>query len=230
MRSTCAMLGSIVLAVLAAPLTAAEPARKEVPLLTMQTPAGEIAGWKSFHQESSVKTGDVWKLADDGVLVCKGKPLGYLYTDKSYTDFVLTLEWRSPPGKKPGNGGVLIRMTGPHKVWPKSLEAQLNAGSEGDFWGLDGYALSGPADRLKTIEQSQFGKLTNVKRAKDAVKAPGEWNRYEIVADGGTVILKINGQEVNRATGCDVVSGPILLTSEGDEIHFRSVRITPRDK
>jgi hypothetical protein len=119
-------------------------------------------------------------------------------------------------------------MSGTHKVWPKSLEAQLNAGAEGDFWGLGGYALSGSADRLKTVQHPQFGKLMNLKRTQDAVKKPGEWNRYEIIAAGGTVTLKINGQQVNQATGCEQMAGPICLTAEGDEIHFRNVQVQSR--
>jgi hypothetical protein len=146
---------------------------------------------------------------------------------ESYANFVLKLQWRTAPGKKPASGGVLIRTSGKPKIWPKSLEAQLNAGSEGDFWGLDGYQLGGPAERVKVVPTSPFGKLTNLKRARDAVKRAGEWNQYEVVADGPTVTLKINGQVVNRATGCDVVPGPICLTAEGDEIHFRDVRLTP---
>lgn len=193
-------------------------------LLTVQSPDGTLAGWKSFHNDPRAKTGDVWKLAG-GVLTCKGSPLGYLFTEKTYTDFVLTLEWRSPPGKTPGKGGVLFRMSGKNKVWPRSLEAQLNAGAEGDFWGLDGYELNGPAARHKVVQHAQFGKLTNLSRTKDAVRKPGEWNRYEITAVGGTVTLRINGEEVNRATGCDVVAGPICLTAEGNEIQFRDVRI-----
>ncbi|MCR4415388.1 MAG: DUF1080 domain-containing protein [Thermoguttaceae bacterium] len=217
----------ISIVVLVACLRTAVPAAEKTParLLTTSTPSGELAGWKSFLEDPKAKTGDVWRLGPDGVLACKGKPNGYLYTEKSYTDFTLTLEWRTPEGQKPGRGGILVRMTGPHKIWPKSLEAQLNAGDEGDFWGLDGYRLSGPSDRMKVIETSPFGRLTNVRKAVAAVKAPGQWNRYEVIARGQTVVLKINGQEVNRATGCDVVAGPICLTAEGDEIHFRNVAI-----
>jgi hypothetical protein len=121
-------------------------------------------------------------LAPDGVLVCKGTPKGYIYTEKSYANFVLKFQWRTAPGKKPGSGGVLIRTSGKHKIWPKSLEAQLNAGSEGDFWGLDGYGLSGPAERLKVVQSSPFGKLTNLKRAQDAVKPPGQWGCIPVPA------------------------------------------------
>jgi hypothetical protein len=220
----------VVLILVAVPLGAGERSAKAVKLLTTQGPDGALAGWKSFSEDPKAGTGDVWTLSGEGVLVCKGNPKGYLYTEKSHTDFVLTLQWRTPPGKKPGSGGVLIRMTGKHKIWPKSLEAQLNVGGEGDFWGLDGYELAGSAERLKTIPQSPFGKLTNLKRTKGPVKAPGEWNEYRVIARGDTVTLQINGQEVNRATGCDVVAGPILLTSEGDEIHFRNIRLAPTGK
>jgi len=221
-----------IVALVAAPLGAGEKTGKRewVQLLTRQSPDGALAGWKSFSEDPKAGTGDVWTLTGEGVLVCKGNPKGYLYTEKSYTNFLLALHWRTPPGKKPGNGGVLVRMTGKHKIWPKSLEAQLNAGSEGDFWGLDGFALAGPAGRLKTIPESPFGKLTNLKRTDATVKAPGQWNQYQIVAQGGVVTLTINGREVNRATGCDVAAGPICLTSEGDEIHFRNVRLVPLDK
>jgi hypothetical protein len=220
-------VASIVVAVLflGFPAGAAEKEGACTPLLTSQADSGELAGWKSFSEDPTVKTGDVWRLGPGGVLTCKGKPNGYLYTEKSYQDFILRLEWRTPSGKTPGRGGALVRMTGKHKIWPKSLEAQLNAGDEGDFWGLDGYDLSGPADRMKTIASSPFGKLVNVKKAKAAVKPAGQWNTYEIIARGGEVTLKINGQEVNRAERCDPAAGPICLTSEGDAIEFRGIRV-----
>ena len=139
----------------------------------------------------------------------------------------MKLQWRWPPGKKPGKGGVLLRMTGENKIWPKSLEAQINVGDAGDFWGLDGYALSGPAERSRSLEHPRFGKLTNLKKAAAAEKAPGEWNQYEIIVNGDTVTLSINGKQVNKAAGCGLVPGKIVLTAEGDEIHFRNVRLTP---
>ena len=226
MRWNLMATASTIVLFLSGPSSPAADRVEGTPLLTAQAEDGMIAGWKSFH-DPLIKTGEVWKLAD-GVLSCKGLPKGYLYTEKAYTDFVLVLEWRIPPGTKPGNGGVLLRMSGKDGIWPKSLEAQLNAGSEGDFWGLDGYELSGLAERLKRVQHEQFGKLTNLQRIKCAVHKPGEWNRYKITAIGGTVTLTINGQEVNQATGCDIIAGPISLTAEGDVIQFRKIQITER--
>ena len=187
------------------------------------TSIGEsFEAWEFHSADPEAKIQDVWSLKD-GVLICRGEPLGYLYTKKDYSDFVLRLQWRWPPEKKPGKGGVLIRMSGQHKIWPRSLEAQLNAGDAGDFWGLAGYVLTGPAERTRSSEHEKFGKLTNVKKAKALEKPAGQWNSYEIIAEGDTVTLIINGEQVNRATGCDLDAGRICLTSEGDEIHFKNV-------
>jgi hypothetical protein len=177
-----------------------------------------------FSADPNVMMQDVWHMAD-GMLICRGKPLGYLYTRRDCRDFALKLEWRWPAGK-PGKGGVLIRMTGEHKIWPRSLEAQINAGQAGDFWALAGYELAGPDERTTSLEHEQFGKLTNLKRTKDVEKRAGQWNTYEIVAEDDTVTLIINGEQVNKAIGCDLDAGRICLTSEGSEIHFRNITLT----
>lgn len=183
---------------------------------------GTIGRWLPYSAGTPTESAQVWSWKD-GLLTCTGSPKGYLYSGKSYTNFVLRLEWRWPPGKKAGNGGVLLRMTGKHKIWPRSLEAQINAGDAGDFWGLDGYSLAGPAERLTSVDHPQFGKLTNLKKLADAEKPTGEWNRYEIIADGETVTLKINGKLVNRAVHCEAVPGRICITAEGDAIKFRNI-------
>jgi hypothetical protein len=185
---------------------------------------GRLWSWYSSDPESQLQ--DVWT-KEEGILVCSGTPLGYLYSKADFDDFVLTLEWRWPADKEPGKGGVLVRMTGEHTIWPKSLEAQLNAGDAGDFWGLNGYELVGPPDRTRSIDHDTFGKLTNIKKTRAVEKPPGQWNTYKIIADGDTVTLIINGTEVNRATGCAPRSGKVCLTSEGSEIHFRKVRVMP---
>lgn len=186
--------------------------------------------WKCFSAETLTDVSDVWTIDQEGVLSCAGLPRGYLYTEKAYTDFVLTLQWRWPPESEPGKGGVLCRMTGELKIWPKCLEAQINQGGEGDLIGLVGYELSGPSDRLSTMDHEQFGKLTFLKRMKAVAKPAGQWNDYEIRVKGQTATLRLNGQVVNEATGCDVVAGPILLTSENDKIQFRNIQLTSMDK
>jgi hypothetical protein len=199
---------------------------KPIDIFNGSLPEKTHIGWRAIGEGGESKAADIWEVHQD-VLVMKAGPNGYLRTEKNFKDFVLKLQWRRPADKKPGRGGVLIRMTGDDKIWPKSLEAQLNAGDAGDFWGLDGFALKGPGDRFKQLEHDNFGTLTNVKKEQDAEKTAGEWNDYEIIAKGRTVTLKINGKVVNRATNCDDVEGKICLTAEGDEIHFRNVQLIP---
>ncbi|MBN1422549.1 MAG: DUF1080 domain-containing protein [Planctomycetes bacterium] len=201
---------------------------RPIPLLTEQTPAGELAGWKSFHETPGTKTGDVWTLGADGVLICKGTPRGYIYTEKEYGDFVIRFQWRHPKGATKSNGGVLVRTTGENAIWPKCLELQLNMGQAGDFVGIRGYVFTGPDDRMTLSPDTPYGTIRVLKRTADAERPAGEWNEYEAIVDGDTSTIKVNGKEVNRATGCERAPGRILLTSEGQEIHFRNVRIHPK--
>jgi hypothetical protein len=55
----------------------------------------------------------------------------------------------------------------------------------------------------------------------------GEWNVYEITVDGPSIVAVVNGKKVNEATGAAQTAGRIALQSEGGEIHFRRVELTP---
>lgn len=197
--------------------------------LQSQNPNGEFTGWNSFSETSGTRTGDVWKLQADGVLVCKGSPRGYLHTTSEYTNAIISFEWRYPPDTKDGKGGALVRMTGRDAVWPKCLEFQLNQGQAGDFWAIGDYVFSGPEPLSQVITNSPHGVLRHAKRCADYERPAGQWNSFEGIVDGSIAIQKINGRTVNEATGCEVIAGKVLLTSEGQEIHFRNVRITPLD-
>ena len=85
-----------------------------------------LDGWSHVLVGEGVGKEDVWSVKD-GTLVCKGTPLGYLFTNHSYQDFTLNFEWRWAPGGLPGNSGVLLRIAGkPATFMPKCVEAQPN--------------------------------------------------------------------------------------------------------
>ena len=170
----------------------------------------------THHLRGGGALADVWTI-DQGVLVCKGRPAGYIRTRDDFENFLLTVEWRwSPTTKKPGNSGVLFRMIGEDKVWPKSIEAQLMHGNAGDFWCIDRFPMSTAADRLRG---------RNTRKTHGNENPVGEWNRYDITADRGHVVLRVNGEILNEARACEEVPGKICLQSEGAEIHFRNVRL-----
>jgi hypothetical protein len=186
----------------------------------------DLQGWGAFLSEN-VGMEEVWSVRD-GLLVCKGEPMGYLHTDTKYTDFKLTVEYRWAPGSEPGNSGVLMRVNGEARALPRSLEVQLKSGNAGDVFGFHGMKLSGDAARFKTVENHELGgNLTGLSRISGSESAPGEWNVVEITLQQGNLTAVMNGTIVNQATDCEIIEGPIALQSEGGEIHFRKVSITP---
>jgi len=156
---------------------------------------------------------------EDGVLICHGQPAGYIRTKDTYTNFVLRLQWRfNPVTKQAGNSGVLLRVNGEDKVWPRSIEAQLHSGNAGDFWNIGDFPMQADASRTSG---------RNTKKLRMAERPLGEWNEYEIICDHGTVTLMVNGEMLNQATNCAEIPGWIALQSEGVEIQFRDVRVAP---
>lgn len=192
----------------------AAPAQQKKPIHLFN--GKDLSGWTFFLDSPDAKMEDVWTVKDR-VLHCKGHPGGYIRTEKDYTSFKLTLEWRFP--NKPGNSGVLMRMQPPDKIWPKSIEAQLQSKNAGDIWNIDEFPMKAVAERTK-------GRHT--RREHETNEKPlGEWNTYEITLDGKNLELKVNGLVQNRATDCEVIPGKIGLQSEGAEIEIRNVVLTP---
>lgn len=185
----------------------------------------DLTGWTHLLAKPDVKMTDVWSVRD-GILVCKGEPLGYLASERAYTNLRLVVEWRWAPGTKPGNSGVLMRINGQPRPLPRCLEAQLQNGNAGDLLGLHGMGITGEAARVNKIAKHEVaGDITIVKKLAALEKPPGEWNRYEIELRGGSMKAWVNGTLANEARDCEVLSGPFALQSEGGEIHFRKVEV-----
>lgn len=186
----------------------------------------DLDGWDAVIIGEGLSKEDVWSVDEDGILISKGEPLGYLHTTDSYQDFTLTFEWRWAPGTEPTNSGVLLRIDGaPESFLPKCVEAQLKHKQAGDMYGFYGANISGDAERFEVIESKQIGTFKAVAKMKDAEKPAGEWNQYEINVAGDTITLKINGELVNQASGLDLIAGPVGFQSEGSEIHFRKIKL-----
>lgn len=219
-RTLCAAaLVAAAAAVLALPASRADEAGKAIKLFNGK----DLSGWKVFIEPKSqdkVKPEDVWSVKD-GEIHCKGRPAGYIITDKDYGDYVLELEWRWP--EKGGNSGVLCHASGKDKIWPKSWEAQLFSGSAGDIWLID-YKLDVDKGRQDPKVNRHYFRM---KTDKPVEKKIGEWNKYKITCKGDTVKLEINGQLVNEGKNAESNKGKIVLQSEGTPIQFRNITLTP---
>jgi len=177
----------------------------------------DFSGWKLFLRDPNVDVKTVWSVKD-GVIRCEGKPVGYMRTEADYAEYKLHVEWRWPEGA--GNSGVLLHMSEPDRVWPKSIECQLASGNAGDFWVIGGTDFKEHTDKKHRRV---------AKKAESSEKPLGEWNSYDIICKGNTIRVFVNGVLQNEATGTTVKSGKICLQSEGKPIEFRNIYIEPLD-
>ena len=173
----------------------------------------------THHLNSGGLAEDTWSVTSEGILVCTGHPAGYIRTTEDFTNYVLKVRWRfNPITRKGGNSGVLLRVIGEDKVWPRSIEAQLRHQQAGDFWNIDKYPMS-------VVESRTRGR--NTVRTSTNEKPIGEWNEYDITVVGGDVVLRVNGEILNQAWDCLETPGKIAFQSEGTEIHFAEISIVP---
>jgi hypothetical protein len=188
----------------------------------------DLSGWK-------VPKGDNghWKVVDgvidyDARSESKGTDR-CLWSDKSYRDFVLELDWRLKPGpgfvwkvpellpdgkpKRDANGkqvqveiedmdsGVYVRGT---------ANAQINIWmwpiGSGEVWGY------------RTDSNMSDAVRAGVTPKKRADKPRGEWNHFEITMKGDRLTVKLNGEEVisNAQLPGVPAEGPIALQHHGD--------------
>jgi len=176
-------------------------------------------GWRFDVISSQVEPGEIWSVRD-GMIICKGRPLSVMRTEEEFENYELTLEWRWAPDGEPGNSGVLVHAGTPRErsVWPKSLEVQLQHERAGDFW-LIGETL--------TVDGRPAVGRRIPHNGSQAEKKPGEWNTLRVRCAGGTITVHVNGVLVNEGREASTTRGAICLQSEGAEVHFRNLRVTP---
>lgn len=183
----------------------------------------DFTGWKLCLPRHDVEPANVWSV-QNGVIHCKGVPHGYMRTEQEYSNYKLHLEWRWVKGDyKNRNSGVLLHVSGPEKIWPRCIEAQLHSGDAGDFWLLGGTGIT-----VKGKKFGSSGKPTRVKKMKPSSEKPiGQWNEYDIFCEEDTIRCYVNDVLQNAGTKATVTSGNIALQSEGAPIEFRNIHIEP---
>ena len=174
---------------------------------------------------------DTWSLRKNE-LICTGKPIGVMRSEKQYENFILHVEWMHMEAG--GNSGVFIwssAQPGENRL-PNGVEVQmleldwvnLNkrdgvtppiAYVEGELFGVGG---------VETVPDNPRG--TRSKSLEGRCKPKGEWNTYDVVCVDGTVKLAINGKFVNGLQKASQKKGYLCLESEGAEIHFRNFTVT----
>jgi len=162
-----------------------------------------------------------WSVTN-GVIHCNGAALGYLRTLQSYSNYVVTVEWRflyvTP---KKNNTGVLVDMQLPDKVWPMCVQNQGKSGRQGDLFVMAG---------AECKEHLALGKDANtpVAFAGASNENPiGEWDTNVTVCAGNDDKAIINGKLLNEITECTVSSGFVGVQSEGADFEIRKFYLEP---
>ncbi|RMG18386.1 MAG: DUF1080 domain-containing protein [Bacteroidetes bacterium] len=131
-----------------------------------------LDGWRIYGTEK-------WYV-EDGILVCESGPdeeYGYLATEKSYKDMVLTLEFKQEAN---GNSGVFFR---------SSIEGTKITG-----WQAE---VAPPGNNTGGIYESYGrGWLVKPDPIKDQALKFGEWNKMKIRVKGKRVTTWLNGTKM----------------------------------
>ncbi len=167
-----------------------------------------------------------------GILICSGKPIGVMRSEKQYENFILHIEWmHMEPG---GNSGVF--------VWSDANpaeESRLPDGVEVQMLELDWINLNiqdGVTPPVAYVHGELFGvggvkttpdnpRGTRSKSVENRCKGRGNWNAYDVICVDGVIKLSVNGKFVNGLSQSSQKKGYICLESEGAEIHFRNIKI-----
>ncbi len=122
----------------------------------------------------------VWTIEEGGVLTASEDKA--LWTEKSYDDFVLDLEFKNMPGT---NSGVIVYCSDVDDWIPNAVEVQI-ADDHAEKW-----ANSPETWQCAAI----FG---HVPPKSHPVKQPGEWNRMTIYCQGPMIDVVLNGEHVTH--------------------------------
>jgi len=92
---------------------------------------------------------------------------------------------------------------------------QAQAGEEGTGWLFGSYPVNGAAQR--------FNLRADMKE--NRVKPAGEWNAFEMRADGPKMTVWVNGGITSEKADIPVLKGYAGLEAEGYRIEFRNIKI-----
>jgi hypothetical protein len=153
-----------------------------------------LKGWENHGADS-------WRVRG-GALVCDGSAPSWIGTTESFSDYVLTLEFRGPGNV---NSGVFLRSQKeglPH---------------------VTGYEL-----QIWDYQPAGFntGSLVNSVKASETKIIPDKWNKYEINAQGDHFVVVLNGKTILDARDNKHSSGVIGFQCQKDNaIEFRNIRV-----
>ena len=141
--------------------------------------------------------GSHWEVVDELLTPC-GDPAGYLTSDQSYKNFVLSIEFKTGGDT---NSGVFVR------------SPQESGGYEVQIWRQQpaGYNTGAIVGTAKTAREYTF--------------KPDQWNHYQITAEGDHITVVLNGETTLDIHDTRFSEGHLRLQYQQFPIAFRNIKI-----
>jgi Domain of Unknown Function (DUF1080) len=180
----------------------------------------DLSGF-TFCMTADADPAKTW-IVTNGVIHCTGAAVGYLRTLQSYSNYVVTVEWRFiAVAPRKDNTGVLVHMQLPDKVWPPCIQNQGKSGRQGDLFVMAG---------AECKEHLALGKDANTPvalRGEPNENPVGEWNTNVTVCDSNHILAIINWKPLNQISECTISSGFVGIQSEGADFEIRKIFLDP---
>jgi hypothetical protein len=194
-----------------------------IKLLRGQDPEGfvkvfngrDFTGWAGPTNEYEIK---------DGAMLCRPGRGGTVYTQEEYSDFIVRLEFKLPPG---GNNGLAIRYSGQgDTAYGGMCELQVIDNEDPQYKDLDKRQYHGSAYGMFPAHRGYL-------------RAPGQWNYQEVTVRGSTIKVELNGTvildcDLSKVTqymgnsahpGKDRTIGHFGFAGHNDPVQFRNIAI-----
>lgn len=140
-----------------------------------------------------------WEVVD-GLLMPCGEPVGYLTSDRSYRNFVLSIDFNCG---EDANSGVFLR------------SPSESGGYEVQIWKQQpaGYNTGAIVGTAKTARDYRFNQ--------------DQWNHYQITAEGDHIVVVLNGEATLDIHDARFSEGNLRLQYQQFPIAFRNIKIRP---
>ena len=179
----------------------------------------DFTGWAGPVEKDEVK---------NGAIVCKPKMGGTIYTQEEFTNFIVRLEFKLPPG---GNNGLAIRYPGSgDTAYVGMCECQV---LDDNYEQATGYKID-----PRQAHGSAYGMVPAARGYQHPI---GEWNYEEVTVRGSTIKVEFNGPQIldadlsqvtefaggHKHPGKDRTSGHSGFAGHDDPVMFRNISIKP---
>ena len=187
----------------------------ELPVTAEEPKLQPLFNGKDLTNFKAEGAAEFWRIAND-VLIGENnaeKKEHYLWTEKSYSDFVLEFDvrWKATTDRGIDTG---IELRKPKIQLQLGVSGSLRVDMSGSFYtgGKPGYPEAGQA-----------------KNAKKLMKPEGEWNTFRLKAKGDTFTCWINGEKASEHSDSTFSgSAPIGLQIHGGvemKCEYKNVKI-----